>query len=119
MKSTSDSSSPVNMPARSPGLSRTGPEVTFRLTFISFVIIFLIAYGLVFELPIIMVGLTRLGVVSPEFWAENWRYAFVGMIIFGAVVTPDGSGVTQIIVAAPMMVLYVIGYFIAKRMQKG
>jgi sec-independent protein translocase protein TatC len=88
-------------------------------SFISFVIIFLIAYGLVFELPIIMVGLTRLGVVSAQFWGENWRYAFVAMVIFGAFVTPDGSGITQIIVALPMMVLYVIGYLIAKRMQKG
>ncbi|UCE36689.1 MAG: twin-arginine translocase subunit TatC [Thermoplasmata archaeon] len=88
-------------------------------SFISFVIIFLIAYGLVFELPIIMVGLTRLGVVSAQFWRENWRYAFVGMVIFGAIVTPDGSGITQLIVAIPMMLLYVIGYLIAKRLQKG
>lgn len=88
-------------------------------SFISFVIIFLIAYGLVFELPIIMVGMTRLGVVSSEFWKENWRYAFIAMVIFGAVVTPDGSGITQLIVAMPMMALYVIGYIISTRVQKG
>ena len=88
-------------------------------SFISFVIIFLIAYGLVFELPIIMVGLTRLGVVSAQFWGDNWRYAFVAMVIFGAFVTPDGSGITQLMVAAPMMVLYVIGYLVSRRVQKG
>jgi sec-independent protein translocase protein TatC len=88
-------------------------------SFISFVIIFLIAYGLVFELPIVMVGITRLGVVSSEFWRDNWRYAFVAMVIFGAVVTPDGSGITQLIVAMPMLLLYVMGYFISKRVQKG
>jgi sec-independent protein translocase protein TatC len=87
-------------------------------SFISFVVIFLIAYGLVFELPIIMAGLTNLGVVQAEFWKENWRYAFVGMVIFGAIVTPDGSGITQLIVAFPMMLLSVVGYYIAKRMQK-
>jgi len=87
-------------------------------SFVSFVIIFLIAYGLVFELPIIMVGLTSLGVVQAEFWRENWRYAFIAMVIFGAVVTPDGSGITQLIVALPMMLLYVIGYFISKHIQK-
>lgn len=87
-------------------------------SFVSFVIIFLITYGLVFELPVIMTGLTRLGVVKAEFWRNNWRYAFVAMVIFGAIVTPDGSGVTQLIVALPMMLLYVIGYFISKRMQK-
>lgn len=88
-------------------------------SFISFVIIFLIAYGLVFELPIIMVGLTRLGVVSAQFWGDNWRYAFIAMVIFGAFVTPDGSGITQLMVAAPMMVLYVIGYLVSRRVQKG
>jgi sec-independent protein translocase protein TatC len=88
-------------------------------SFISFVILFLIAYGLVFELPIIMVGLTRIGVVSAVFWKDNWRYAFIAMVIFGAVITPDGSGITQLIVAMPMMLLYIIGYFISRYMQKG
>lgn len=83
-------------------------------SFISFVIIFMVAYGLVFELPVIMVGLSTLGVVEPQFWKDNWRYAFVAMIIFGAFITPDGSGITQIIVAAPMMLLYVIGYLLSK-----
>ena len=88
-------------------------------SFVSFVTLFLLAYGLVFELPIIMVGLTRLGVVQAEFWRDNWRYAFVAMVIFGAVITPDGSGITQLIVAMPMMLLYVIGYLIARYIQKG
>lgn len=87
-------------------------------SFISFVIVFLITYGIVFELPIIMAGLTRLGVVNARFWRDNWRYAFVAMVIFGAIVTPDGSGITQLIVALPMMLLYIIGYFISKHMQK-
>ncbi len=94
-------------------------ETTLSLeAFVSFVIIFLIAYGLVFELPIMMVGLTRLGVVQAEFWKENWRYAFVAMVIFGAVITPDGSGITQFMVALPMMVLYIIGYLLSKHRKK-
>ncbi len=88
-------------------------------SFVSFVILFLVAYGLVFELPIIMVSLTRLGVVPAKFWKDNWRYAFIAMVIFGAVITPDGSGITQLMVALPMMLLYVIGYFISRYMQKG
>lgn len=78
--------------------------------FISFVLLFMAAFGLVFELPIVMSGLTYLDVVSAEFWKENWRYAVVIMVIFGAAVTPDGSGITQLIVAGPMILLYYAGF---------
>ena len=82
--------------------------------FVSFILLFLIAFGIVFEMPIIQYSLTILGVVKPEFWSKNWRYAFVGMIIFAAVITPDGSGITQLLIAFPMLGLYFIGYFISK-----
>lgn len=78
--------------------------------FLDFVLWFSIAFGLAFELPVVMYGLSYLGIVSPEFWRSNWRYAAVAIFIFGAVVTPDGSGVTMVLVSAPMLVLYAAGY---------
>ncbi len=86
--------------------------------FVDFVILFMLAFGLVFELPIIMVGVTALGVVEPPFWKENWRYAAGGILIFGAVITPDGSGVTMFLVALPMSILYIIGYAVSLRFRK-
>ncbi len=83
--------------------------------FINFTLMILLAFGLAFELPVIMVGLSAIGLVKPDFWKRNWRYSVVAMFIFGAVITPDGSGVTMILVAAPMIVLYVAGYFVSKR----
>lgn len=86
--------------------------------FISFVLTFLIAFGLAFELPAIMFALTEVHVVTPEFWAKNWRYAAIAIFVFGAMITPDGSGVTMVIVAAPMLVLYASGYLVIQRRQR-
>jgi sec-independent protein translocase protein TatC len=86
---------------------------------IVFILLFTLAFGIVFELPIIMAGITRLGVIEPQFWKDNWRWALIGSLLFGGLITPDGSGITQLMVAIPMMILYAIGYFVSKRMRKG
>jgi sec-independent protein translocase protein TatC len=78
--------------------------------FLDFVLWFSIAFGLAFELPVVMYALSYLGIVTPEFWKTNWRYAIIAIFIFGAVVTPDGSGITMVLVSAPMLVLYAAGY---------
>jgi len=77
---------------------------------ISFALMLVIAMGLAFELPVLMVGLSRAGIVDRSFWRNNWRYAAVAILIFGAVITPDGSGITMLIVATPMLALYFVGY---------
>jgi len=53
--------------------------------------------------------------VSPRFWRDNFRYAVIILAIFGAIITPDGSGVTMWFVAGPMLVLYVAGMLIVER----
>jgi sec-independent protein translocase protein TatC len=83
--------------------------------FISFILIFLVAMGLAFQLPVIMWTTTKLGVVNSDFWKENFRYAVAGMVIFGAVVTPDGSGITMWLVAGPMIALYAGAYILIKK----
>ncbi len=91
-----------------------GLDATALITvddFMKFVILFTLAFGIVFELPIVMYGLTRIGVVESKFWLRNWRYAFIIMILFGGIITPDGSGITQLMIAIPMLGLYFIGYF--------
>lgn len=85
---------------------------------ITFVMLFMLAFGLSFQLPIIMFMLTSLGVVDAKFWRKNFSYAIVAIIIFGAVITPDGSGITMWFVAVPMIILYVIGYFFINRKVK-
>ena len=86
--------------------------------FISFILLFTIAFGLSFQLPIIMVMLTSLGIVDAQFWKRNFSYAVVAIVIFGAFITPDTSGITMWFVAAPMIILYVIGYLFSRRKVK-
>ena len=78
--------------------------------FLDFVLWFSLAFGLAFELPVVMYALSYLGIVTPVFWKQNWRYAAIAIFIFGAVITPDGSGITMMLVSIPMLFLYVAGY---------
>lgn len=86
--------------------------------FLDFVLWFSLAFGLAFELPVVMYGLSYLGIVTPDFWKKNWRYAAIAIFIFGAVITPDGSGITMMFVSIPMLFLYVAGYAAVVRRTK-
>lgn len=67
------------------------------------------ACGIMFTLPVAMVALARAGVVSGAFWRQQWRGALVTFLIVSAILTPDGSGVTMVLLAAPMAALYGAG----------
>jgi len=94
------------------------PLLLFADDFISFVLLFMLAFGLAFELPVLMYGLSALGVVSSEFWKKNWRFAAIAIFIFGAIITPDGSGITMFLVALPMLALYVFGCLATVRLER-
>ncbi len=85
--------------------------VTFLnvIEFVTFVLQFLLAFGLSFQLPLVMYATSVSGIVESDFWRRNIRYAIVIIVIFGALVTPDGSGVTMWFIAGPMIALYLIG----------
>jgi len=86
--------------------------------FIGFVMQFFIGFGLAFQLPIIMYVLSISEVISPRFWRNNLRYAIIAIAIFGAAITPDGSGITMWFVAGPMIGLYLVGMLIVERRAK-
>jgi sec-independent protein translocase protein TatC len=52
---------------------------------------------------------TKTRFVNPDFWKKNLRYILILVIIVGAVITPDGSGITMWFIVGPMMLLYIIG----------
>ena len=85
------------------------------MDFITFVLQFILAFGLSFQLPLIMYALTASGLIDSKFWRNNIRYAIIGMVILGAAITPDGSGVTMWFVAGPMIALYLIGMAISEK----
>lgn len=83
--------------------------------FMAWVVAILITTGVIFLLPIFMYVVSYLGVVKPDFWKRKWRIAFILLLIFSAVITPDQTGVTMVILFIPLMILYMAGVFLAKR----
>jgi sec-independent protein translocase protein TatC len=53
-----------------------------------------------------------------KFWRKNIRYAIIAIVVFGAVITPDGSGVTMWFIAGPMIGLYLAGMAIVERKER-
>ncbi len=83
--------------------------------FVTFALLYSLAFGVVFELPVFIYALTRLGVVRAAAWRKHWRGAVIGALVFGMVVTPDNSGITMLLIALPMVGLYLGGAYFAGR----
>jgi len=75
--------------------------------YLSFSSMLLLAFGLVFELPLVIIFLARLGIVSVEFLKKNRKYAILLFFVVAAILTPPDV-VTQIMMAVPLMALYEI-----------
>jgi len=71
-----------------------------------------IACGLLFELPILIYFLTKIGLVSPPFLRKYRKYALIIVLILSAIITPPDI-ISQVIVAIPIMILYEISIFIS------
>jgi sec-independent protein translocase protein TatC len=81
---------------------------------VSFAVIVTLIFGAAFELPVLMVALAKLGLVAPRTMATKWRHVVVGIFVLAAVITPDPSVVSQLLVAFPMLGLYVVGLAAAR-----
>ena len=73
----------------------------------------ILALGVVFQLPMLIFVLARFGIVTARFLIRNFKYAVLIMFIAAAIITPDGSVVNQVVMAAPMIVLYLISIAVA------
>lgn len=68
----------------------------------------LIAFGVVFELPVFMVLLAKLGIVDRPFLNRNRKYAFLLSFVIAAILTPTPDVVNQLLMAVPLVILYEI-----------
>ncbi len=83
-------------------------------TYIDTVTRLLLITGLVFEMPFVIMGLAKIGVVNSRRLLGWWRYAILLAFVVAAIVTPSIDPVTQTVVALPIMVLYGLGILLAK-----
>jgi len=81
--------------------------------YLSFSIKFLLAFGLVFEFPVVLVLLARIGVVDAKTLARQRKYAILLIFIFAAIITPPDI-ISQVIVALPMIGLYELSILLSK-----
>jgi sec-independent protein translocase protein TatC len=86
--------------------------------YINFLNALVIAFGLVFQLPLVILLLSLLGIVTPEMLKKTRKYAIVGIFVFAAVITPTTDAVSMMMLAGPVMVLYEVGVLISKAVWK-
>ncbi|MBO8159081.1 twin-arginine translocase subunit TatC [Thermosyntropha sp.] len=90
-------------------------ETMFKVDqYVSFVLAFTIPFGIVFELPVVVFFLSKLGIISYEFMAKNRKYALLIIVILAAALTPGPDPFSQIMMAVPVYLLYEISIWITK-----
>jgi sec-independent protein translocase protein TatC len=93
------------------------PNITLS-NYLSFCMRLLLAAGLVFEFPVLMYFLAKIGIVTPEFLIKNRKYAVLAAFIVSAVLTPPDV-FSQILLAIPLFLLFEVSIFVAKRVASG
>lgn len=89
-------------------------EINWTITnYIDLTTRLLLILGVVFETPIVVMGLAKMGIVNARMLLGFWRYAIVGAFAFSAVATPTPDPIVQTLVAGPMVALYFVGIGLA------
>lgn len=86
------------------------PKISEYYTFYSW---FLLGLGVVFQLPVVIFVLARIGLVTPGFLLRHFRWAVLAAFVLAAIITPTPDVVTQSLLALPMLGLYLLGVVVA------
>jgi sec-independent protein translocase protein TatC len=89
------------------------PMLTLR-EYLSLSLKLLLAFGLVFEIPVFIFFMAKIGVVNSRMLAQKRKYAILLIFIVAAFLTPTPDAFTQALMAVPMMILYEVGIFVAR-----
>ncbi len=82
--------------------------------YVDFCLKFILAFGIVFELPLAIIFFTRMGIVTPKMLAKNRKYAILITFIVAAILTPTPDAFNQTLMAVPMIVLYEVGILVSR-----
>jgi sec-independent protein translocase protein TatC len=97
------------------GYARPGLQPMISIdSYIDFLLKFTLGFGAVFEVPLAITILARMGLVTPKQLAANRKYAILGAFIAGAILTPTPDMINQSLMAGPIIVLYEIGIVAAR-----
>ena len=99
------------------GSYSVSPEVENKINLISYVSTLtsvVLATGVIFELPVLVFFLTKIGLVTPTFMRKYRRHSLVAVLLLSAIITPPDV-FSQVLVAVPLVILYEISIFISAR----
>lgn len=89
---------------------------TISLTsYMSMVYSTVLLFGLVFELPVLVAMLSRLGIVTRRMLLGGWRYAVVTVVVLAALITPSGDPFSLMVVSIPLFLLYMLSILVCRR----
>ena len=91
-------------------------EATSLASYVSYMTMFTLPTGIVFELPIVVYFLSKIGIVTPEFMKKYRKHSIVVILILAAIITPPDI-VTQFLIGIPVYFLYEISIIISRRVQ--
>lgn len=94
------------------------PMITLP-NYISFIVTLVLAFGLCFQLPLVLMFLAKIGIVTPAFLAQKRKHAIVLILIASAILTPSPDAISQILMAGPLLVLYELGVVASKFIRRG
>ena len=96
-------------------ISWSGSDVTqaYQVTkYINLVVMMMLAFGVAFLSPVLLVFLQLVSVTSPKTLIKQWRYAVMGIFVTAAVITPSGDPISLLALAIPLTILYLISVLI-------
>ena len=106
-------------------ISWSGKDVTqaYQISkYVSLVALMVLAFGVGFLVPVLVVFLQLVGVVTPRTLIKQWRYSILGVFVTAAVITPSGDPISMMALAIPMTLLFLlailIGYIVERRRAK-
>ncbi len=95
-------------------------ETMFKVDqYVSFILAFTIPFGIVFELPIFVFFLTKIGIIRPEMLSKNRKYALLIIVILAAALTPGPDPISQMMMAGPVYLLYEVSIIVSKMARPG
>lgn len=87
--------------------SGSGVEQAFRVSaYVRLVTVMVVAFGVGFTVPVLLVFLQLVGVITPRMLIRGWRYAVVGTVFIAAAITPSGDPYSLATLSVPMVTLY-------------
>jgi len=101
------------------GITTAVAEETFGVeSTLNIILLTFLAFAIIFQTPMIMVALARIGLVNVSMLRKYRRYAGMGILLVGGIAAPDASPVTMLLIAVPMYVLYEASIWIILLLEK-